>query len=275
MLHHSREHEQHRPRRRARAIWTVLLAVGWPGNQAAGLVLHEPRPLDLVIALDHSASAFLPAGVDVDRDGIVGWISRRSAGASRPSTSDPGDTVFEAARAAARHLLEALSGSSVRVGLLSFGEETRVRARLGSPERALKALASIPLPLEPGATNLERAIRTGQSVLGAHHEGTREKILLILSDGHATRPWSPFLAEQAARRAARSAARSGISIHAVAIGPYAADSSSVYAELAALTQGAYFASRDLSWIREAPRVECTSASTGTRSSETARGGERR
>jgi len=172
--------------------------------------------------------------------------------------------VFEAARAVARHVLKALSGSDVRVGLLGFADDTRVRAYLGSPERALEALASIPFPPEPRATNLERAIRTGQSVLRAEDDDAREKILLILSDGHATRPGSPFLAGHAAMRAARSAARSRVLIHAVAIGPYAADGSSAYAKLAALTKGAYFASRvDLARIRgEAVHVEINNATTG-------------
>jgi hypothetical protein len=127
---HSPKHEQHRRRRSRRTIWMILLAVGCSENQAAAgspteyeaAPISARMPLDLVIALDLSASAFLPSGVDVDGDGIVGRITRQSAGASRPSTSDSGDTVFEAARTGARHVLEALSGSSARVGLITFAE---------------------------------------------------------------------------------------------------------------------------------------------------------
>src|SRR5262249_21303699 len=152
-------------------------------------------------------------------------------------TTDPADTVFEAERAAAAHLLDALPRSGVRVGLLSFGDDVRVLARLGPIEPARAALSALRPPCEPLATDLERAIRVGQDVLQASLPDGHRKLLVLLSDGQATRPWSPYVADAAARRAARAAARAGIAIHAVALGPSAAGPASAYAELAALSRG--------------------------------------
>src|SRR5262249_33760424 len=80
---------------------TVHGPAGWV--QVAGRISSGMRaPCDLMIALDMSESAFLPSGVDVDGDGVVGVLSSRgivrSDGSHRPTrawTTDPDDTVFE------------------------------------------------------------------------------------------------------------------------------------------------------------------------------------
>src|SRR5262245_14729323 len=221
---------------------TVRGPVGWV--KVAGRVSSGVRPpCDLLIALDVSESAFLPSGVDVDGDGVVGVLSRRGMlradGTRRPTrawTTDPGDTVFELSRALARRVLESLSGEDTRVALMTFSEETRVRARLGSPDRALRALDALRIPTDPRATHIESAIRVGQDVLLPWSPDQREKILMVISDGRATRPGPPVIAARAARRAALAAARNGVAIHSVAVGPGAMAEASSFTDPASLTR---------------------------------------
>jgi len=212
-----------------------------PLVEVAGRVASPSRaPLDMVIALDVSDSVFLPTARDVDGDGVIGRLRvrgpRRPDGSARPAvgwTTDPGDTVFEAERASARRLLESLRRDSVRVGLLTFAERARVRAGLGAPEQALAALAALRSPDEPGSTDLSRALHAGQRMLRAAPGENRRRTLVLLSDGHATRPGPPLRAGAAMRREAWRAARQGIEIHPVAVGPNAAGAASAYASLAA------------------------------------------
>src|SRR5262245_37224268 len=222
---------------------TVRGPVGWV--KVAGRVSSGVRPpCDLLIALDVSESAFLPSGVDVDGDGVVGVLSSRGLlrpdGSRRPTrswTTDPGDTVFELSRVLARRVLESLSREDTRVGLMTFSEETRVRARLGSPARALRALDALRIPTDPRATHIESAIRVGEDVLTPWLPEQRDKILMVISDGRATRPGPPVIAARAAQRAAREAARNGVAIHSVAVGPDAVADASSFTELASLTDG--------------------------------------
>jgi hypothetical protein len=227
--------------------------IGWV--QVAGRLASGDRaPSDLVIAIDVSESAFLPAGVDVDGDGVVGALSERrllrSDGTRRPTkawTTDSGDTVFELSRVLARRILESLAREDTRVGLVTFSEETKVRARLGSVDRTLAALDALRVPTNPRATHIEAAIRVGQDLLTPWVDDGREKILLVISDGRATRPGPPIIAARAARRAAIAAAREGVEIHSVAVGPDSMRNASSFAMLAALTDGnaAYRSHADL------------------------------
>lgn len=222
---------------------TVRGPIGWV--QVSGRVSSGIRPpSDLMIALDVSESAFLPSGVDVDGDGVVGVLSERGMlrtdGSRRPTrswTTDPGDTVFELSRVLARRVMESLSHDDTRVGLMTFSEQTRVRARLGPASRALRALDELRVPTDPRATHIESAIRVGQDVLVPWSSDQREKILMVISDGRATRPGPPVIAAQAALRAARAAARQGVAIHSVAVGPDAMTQASSFTELASLTDG--------------------------------------
>jgi hypothetical protein len=224
---------------------TVRGPLGWV--QVAGRVgSAAPAPCDVLIALDVSESAFLPSGRDVDGDGVVGRFSergmRRGDGTRRPPrvwTTDSDDTVFELSRQLARRVLDVLSHDQVRVGLLTFSETSRVRARLGTAAQARRALDSLRVPLDPRATHLENAIRVGENVLAPWSRDGRSKILMVISDGRATRPAPVVIAERAARRAARSAGRSGVSIHSIAVGRDAASDGSAYADLAALTDGSF------------------------------------
>jgi hypothetical protein len=116
---------------------------------------------------------------------------------------------------------------------------------MGSPNHALGALAALRPPGEPGPTDLSRAIYAGERLLRTRSGGDPRRVLVLLSDGHATRPGPPLLAGSAARRAARHAARNGIEIRPVAIGPDAAGATSAYAELARPGPGGFVAARDV------------------------------
>jgi hypothetical protein len=222
---------------------------GPPGLRVAGRdSVARGMPCDVVLALDASASAFLPSERDVDGDGVIGALSGRGtrwAGRTpRPAhawTTDPGDTVFELSRAVARRLLDSLPQQGVRVGLLTFSEQIRVRARLGSAENALRALDSLRAPFHPGATNLGGAIHAGEDMLVPWSRDRRDRILILvmLSDGRATWPGPPVIASRAARLAALAAGRNGVLIVPVGVGPHAVGQGSEYARLAALRGGEY------------------------------------
>jgi hypothetical protein len=237
----------------------------------------EPAPLDLVIALDVSESAFLPAGGDVDGDGTVGCMRvrriRRLDGSSRPPqtwTTDPGDTVFEAQREIARRVLDRVGPQGARVAVLGFAEEVRIRARLGSVERARAELAGMRRPSVLRATDFARAIRVGTHLLQSSGSRGRPRVMLLLSDGLATRPTA--IAHAAALSAARAAARSGIAIHTVSVGRGSAGPSSVYAGLAARSFGRFALWDRLDGLLGAPpfigpplaldRIEITNTTTG-------------
>jgi hypothetical protein len=239
----TRAHAQDQARLELSAPPTVKGSIGWV--QVAGRLASGSRaPTDLVIAIDVSESAFLPAGVDVDGDGVVGGLSQRrmlrNDGSRRPTrtwTTDSGDTVFELSRVLARRILESIGREDTRVGLVTFSEETKVRARLGAVDRTVAALDALRVPSDPRATHIEGAIRVGQDLLTPWVEDGREKILLVISDGRATRPGPPIIAARAARRAAIAAAREGVEIHSVAVGPDSMRDASSFTTLAALTDG--------------------------------------
>jgi hypothetical protein len=214
-----------------------VVALGGTWLRVAGREsVARGTPCDVVLALDTSASAFLPSERDVDGDGVVGALSERgtrwaggSPRAARAWTTDPGDTVFELSRALARRLMHSLPQQGVRVGLLTFSEQIRVRARLGSAENALRALDSLRVPFHPGATNLGGAIRAGEDMLAPWSRNRRDRILVLLSDGRATWPGPPVIASRAASLAALTAEHNRVSIVSVGVGPLAADLSGLSA----------------------------------------------
>jgi hypothetical protein len=201
------------------------------------------RPVDVVLAIDLSESTFVASGRDVDGDGVVGRMrfasTQRMDGSQRPPrtwTTDRDDTLFETGRALARDLLASIPPDRVRVGLITFSDRVKVRARLGSPERALRALERLRPPLAPGGTDVARAIRVARSVLGSDDDG-RAKLLLVVSDGKFTRPIPGAPADDAARLAAQRAARKGIEIHGLALGRSRGRDLRAFADLAEITRG--------------------------------------
>jgi len=200
-------------------------SIGWV--RVAGRVLSgDIGPLDLVIAIDDSSSAFLPSGTDLDGDGVVGAVPergiRRSDGSLRDVrkwTTDPQDSVFEVSRALARRIMDTLAQQDVRVGILTFSERIRVWARPGPVERARRAVDSLRVPLTRGGTNLRDAIRIGGSMLAPWPDDGRQKILMVISDGFATRPGNLLLrAHRATQSAVQEVERRGVSIYWVKVG---------------------------------------------------------
>ncbi len=212
-------------------------------------VAGPATPYDLVIALDLSASTLLPAGHDIDGDGIVGQLRRgalrRGGVHQRPKkwTTDPGDTIAKAELLAARRLLRRLDARWTRVALVTFAGTSRVRARLGHPEDALRALDRVKVRHSRSGTNISSAIRVGIRALRNSPPG-RERILVILSDGYPTAPAPELHARKSALRAAKSAAEHGIRIYSFALGASALERPDVLEQLASSTSGRFFEVRD-------------------------------
>ena len=227
------------------------------GRAVAGPV----TPYDLVIAIDLSASTLLPAGDDIDGDGIVGQLRkgalRGSRARQRPKrwTTDPGDTIARAELLAARRLLRRLDERWTRVALVTFAGTSRVRARLGHPEDALMALDRVKVTHNRGGTNISSAIRVGIRAL-RNSPPDRERILVILSDGYPTAPSPEFHARNSALRAAKRAAELGIRIYSFALGSDALERPDVLEQLASRTDGKFFEVRDPGDIvRHLPRLD--------------------
>ena len=226
------------------------------GRAVAGPV----TPYDLVIALDLSASTLLPAGDDIDGDGIVGQLRKgvlRGTRARRPKrwTTDPGDTIARAELLAARRLLQRLDERWTRVSLVTFAGRSRVRSRLGHPADALAALDGVRVTHNRGGTNISSAIRVGIRAL-RDSPPDRERILVILSDGFPTAPAPEIHARNSALRSAKRAAELGIRIYSFAIGRGALERPDVLEQLASSTNGKFFEVRDPGDIvRHLPRLD--------------------
>jgi hypothetical protein len=194
---------------------------GWVGTQARGK--H-----DVLILLDRSGSTFASSGIDVDGDGVIGHnYSPRPPPEIVTWTSDFGDTIVSAETLAARRLVERTDPTTTRMGIISFGGNAKVEAPLGSSRAQLLAAldALPPRPNEYGTYMygaLDTAIKTFESA-PPEPGVTRQRDILLLSDGEPTAPPSPENAAQdTAVHAARNAARANARIYAFALGPVAA-----------------------------------------------------
>jgi len=206
----------------------LLEVRGWAGTGLRGR--H-----DVVIVLDRSASTFRASGVDIDGDGVVGR-NFKGEPSEHPVlwTSDFGDTIVSAELLAARRLIERLDSESTRMGLVSFGSNAKVEAPLGSSRAALlAALDSIP-PEPKGGTYIYGALEEAITVFGPKPEadaGSRQRQIILLSDGIATAPDPPAAAQATSVHAARNAARAGARITAFALGPAASQNREKFEEI--------------------------------------------
>jgi len=232
------------------ASW-VELARPAPGENIRGVVplvevsgrglVGFPDPYDLVVAIDLSESTLLPSGMDVDGDGTLGRVPARPGRklAGRWST-DPDDNVAHAELLGTALLLERLRAKAARVGILTFAGGHRLRAPVGSPQEALSSLRRIRVRLDRSGTDVARAIRAGvRALLKAPEQerGGRQRILVLLTDGHPTRPRPAIFARRAAIRAAHYAADHGVRIFPFLIGAEALARGKLFAEMAQLTDG--------------------------------------
>jgi hypothetical protein len=217
-----------------------------PLVEVRGRVGAEPIDRwDVVIAIDRSESMFCPSGVDVDSDGIRGAMRRsavrRLSGGLRPHrfwTTDPDDTSIRAALSLARAVIRRLDPSGARVGVILFGGRPRVLQALDSPAEALEALDRFRVRPDSRGTDLAAATYAGTRLLTrASPHSERERILLILSDGRATRPQPAIHARRRAEKAALRAADADVRIHALAVGAGTSEELSAFRRMSRSTGG--------------------------------------
>jgi uncharacterized protein YegL len=193
---------------------------GWAGTGLRGK--H-----DVVIVIDRSGSTFRASGVDVDGDGVIG----KQYPGDPPDeimlwTSDYGDTIVSAEALAARRLVERLDPETTRMAIITFGGNAKVEAPLGSSKaQLLAALDALPPWANENGTNMYGALETAIDLFehAPPEPGvTRQREILLLSDGVPTSPPSPpGAAQRIAVHAAENAARAHARIYAYALGPTA------------------------------------------------------
>jgi hypothetical protein len=209
---------------------------------------------DIVIALDFSESSLQPSGIDVDGDGTVAERrhSDNKPSSARPGriwdvhsqrlTTDPDDTAFAAQRHVARVLISSLHESNTRVGLLTFSGKPVVHAHVGSPDEALRALDQITMPrrADPTGSNLSKAMdRAGELLDEATslRGPTRPKAILIFSDGIATGPENPYLADRVALASAKKLAEQRMVVYGFGFGEEVLEDAGSLPEIVTLTEG--------------------------------------
>lgn len=207
---------------------------------------------DVVIAIDVSESTLEDSGMELDGDGprggtdpaLLEWLASRGGEriARKLSSQDFDDTVLAAELAAAGALVARLDPARFRVALVSFAEDARVLAALGSaPEELGEALSGLPrdLTMLGSGTNYQAAIETADRLLRPELGTTDDRLrsIVFLSDGAPTRPVHGDRAERYALQAAIDAGRAGIRLFAFAIGPEAEAGLVVLERMAGWTSG--------------------------------------
>ena len=232
---------------------------------------EDPLHFDVMIAIDVSRSTRFPSGIDVDRDGEIGFNPHREliAPGTYPDPvvcSDPEDSILAAEVAAAHMLVDALSAQRSRIGILTFAGDVDLESgKQKSPDQR-DANLRIPLTGEfasvhrvldaisaegsHGATNFAAAIHlavvelAGLGGAGSVARPGARRLLQFLTDGVPSFPFGrgdvadPEDSE-AAISAARLAGKAGLTINSFALGAQALASPYAATEMARLTGGAY------------------------------------
>ena len=245
-------------------------------HQAAirGRVFTEGKrrlAVDVMIAIDISASTRAASGADVDGDGEIGFdpqVEQVPPGRFPLDmrSTDPHDTILAAEIAAADALLRNLDPTHLRVGVLSFGGEinpaTLRQAVYGQQDawvevpltsdfnQVRRALQNILARGPRGGTNFAAGIRLAVTELAGLH-GARSaprleaaKILMFLTDGVPSFPFGSSRESdpgdtEAALGAARVASKAGITINTYALGPSALDNPIAVTEMSRVTLGTF------------------------------------
>jgi len=225
---------------------------------------RPPRGQDVVIAIDVSDSSTASSGHDLDGDGPGGRTSPELLREISGRATDPArlvplaeldleDSVLYAELAAAEALIARLDPRSFRVGLVAFSDEAHVIAPLGTrPAELRRALEGLRLDFWRylRGTNFAEAIGVSQRALepppetaaGAAHAAradSRERSILLLSDGEPTLPVHGNRPQQFSIEAAQDAALAGIRIYPFALGSEAEPALDVYRALAAISGGRF------------------------------------
>jgi hypothetical protein len=216
------------------------------------------RRFDLVVVIDTSESTALPAGVDVDGDGVIGVPLDTTA----PGSSDPDDSILAAEVAAAKALVAGLDPRTTRVGVVSFagvsgktptGRVLIERAAVtrepltSDPRRLRRALDAARDEGAFGMTHMAAGIDLATlELLGlagavSRHDPASEKAMLFFTDGEPTLPDPDSKAANvgAVLAAAARARRAGVRIDSFAIGPEALAGPLPVVEMAAITDGLF------------------------------------
>ena len=191
-----------------------------------GRVGAELFDADVVIALDASNSALLASGIDLDGDGVVGVTRPFAEDAGRVDTrhgawtSDPDDSILLAELAGAHAMVDALGQRRDRVGVLTYTAHPTLRAAVGAPDEARRALDAVEVVEDPTGTDVARALRAAAELLGAAPRGGpgRARAILLCSDGEPTVPQPRYTAKQRALRGASELAAQGITLYVLAFG---------------------------------------------------------
>jgi len=227
--------------------------------------------IDVMIAIDISASTRAASGADVDGDGEIGFDPRLeqvppNLYPPEVRSTDPQDTILAAEITAADALLQNLDPSHLRVGVLSFGGEvnplTLRQVSYGQQDAWLevpltsdfdqvrRALQNILARGPRGGTNFAAGIRLAVTELAGLH-GARSaprpeaaKILMFLTDGVPSFPFGSSRESdpgdiEAALGAARVAHKAGITINAYSLGINALDNPVAATEISRLTLGTF------------------------------------
>jgi Mg-chelatase subunit ChlD len=193
---------------------------------------------DVVIAIDVSESTLEDTEIDLDGDGptgrsdpaLIAWLERELGDAPLVERlrdrQDFEDSVLAAELEAARVLAERLDPARFRVAIVTFAEQARVLAPLGSSrprlEQALRGLSQ-DFHMELAGTNFAAAVELAHQILRPDPDVADDRLrsIVFLSDGAPTRPIYGDRAQRYALTAAMAAALDGIHLYAFAIGPEA------------------------------------------------------
>ena len=134
----------------------------------------RPADFDVILVVDVSGSTKVASGVDVDRDGDVGFDPQMELvppGTYPPTlrNTDPADSILAAEIAAAEALLTTLDANRVRVGVISFSGE--MNPATGNRVRFDQQDAWVEVPLT--TTTTAGAARAPRGILArGPHGGT-------------------------------------------------------------------------------------------------------
>jgi len=230
---------------------------------------ERPAEFDVILVLDVSGSTKVASGVDVDRDGEIGFnpqFELVEPGKYPPDmqSTDPQDTILAAEVAAAAALIDTLDGDRVRVGVISFSGEmnpqTGARARYDQQDawlevpltsdfrRAKASLRRILVRGPHGGTNFAAGVRlavrelAGLSGAKSTPRPNAKKVVLFLTDGLPTFPIGTGSVPdpgdtEAALTGARLAHKAGITVNTYALGPNALTNPIAATEMARITLG--------------------------------------